>query len=153
MNGWDWQERFDPLTNSIYYYNKHNGRNTWDCPAIFQKHLVCTWDGLTGFKAATSVEILQHGTGPPITPTKKNTHVPEVGENGSVGGGSIGSGSGSGSLKSHMTDGQGLGGGHSLASQGSKGSGSLALTQNTPSGGVPSSPAPTRLEHSPSLTY
>ena len=59
MNGWDWQERFDPLTNSVFYYNKHNGRNTWDCPVIFQKHLVCTWDGLTGFRAATNVEVMQ----------------------------------------------------------------------------------------------
>ena len=169
MNGWDWQERFDPLTNSIYYYNKHNGRNTWDCPAIFQKHLLCTWDGLTGFKAATSVSILQYGTGPqatnrppPITPTKGHVQPQqETGENGSVGGGSIrsgggdslshhsGSGSGSGtsqvsgSLRSQVADGQGLGG-QSLGSQGSKGS--VALTQNPSPGGAPSSYAPTRLE-------
>ena len=59
MNGWDWQERFDPLTNSVFFYNRQNGRNTWDCPAIFQKHLICTWDGLIGFRSSTTSKLTQ----------------------------------------------------------------------------------------------
>ena len=44
-----WQEYFDPLTDSIWYYNPRNRRNVWDCPACFQHELVCTWDGFQSY--------------------------------------------------------------------------------------------------------
>lgn len=109
MNGWDWQERFDPLTNSVFYYNKHNGRNTWDCPAIFQKHLLCTWDGLTGFRAATSVEVTQFnpnkGKGNGVSPTKAGAGgVGGEGSAASTGGGDDDSSAHSGATGSVLSD-------------------------------------------------
>lgn len=40
-----WQEFYDPLTDSFWYYNKRNKRNTWECPLCFQRDMVCMWNG------------------------------------------------------------------------------------------------------------
>ncbi|RYG64650.1 hypothetical protein EON64_13530, partial [archaeon] len=44
-----WQELFDPLTQSFWYYNLHTRQNTWQVPFCFQKTLVCSWDGHATF--------------------------------------------------------------------------------------------------------
>eukprot|EP01031_Cornospumella_fuschlensis_P040384 gene40384-49216_t len=44
-----WQELFDPLTQSFWYYNLHTRQNTWQVPFCFQKSLVCSWDGHAAF--------------------------------------------------------------------------------------------------------
>lgn len=40
-----WQELFDPLTNSFWYFNLVTRQNTWVVPFCFQKDLICTWEG------------------------------------------------------------------------------------------------------------
>lgn len=43
--GYRWQEYFDPLTESFWYYNSVTKHNTWHVPLEFQKDLVCHWEG------------------------------------------------------------------------------------------------------------
>lgn len=40
-----WKEMFDPITFGFWYYNDHYSLNTWSCPLVLQKELVCKWDG------------------------------------------------------------------------------------------------------------
>lgn len=44
-----WYEYFDPLTESFWYYNRLNKRNTWEIPYCFQIDLVCNWNGYESF--------------------------------------------------------------------------------------------------------
>lgn len=49
-----WQEFFDTLTVSFWYYNRITKQNTWEVPFCFQDSLVCTWNGYASFGALTS---------------------------------------------------------------------------------------------------
>ena len=49
VNKQTWQEYFDPLTNSFWYYDPNTGLNTWSMPVVFQKEMVCMWDGFKEF--------------------------------------------------------------------------------------------------------
>lgn len=49
-----WQEYFDPLTNSFWYYNRTTRQNTWEVPLCFQESLICTWNGYQAFGALTT---------------------------------------------------------------------------------------------------
>lgn len=44
-----WKEYFDPLTNMFWYLNITNKLNTWQCPLVFQRDLICSWDGYQEF--------------------------------------------------------------------------------------------------------
>lgn len=48
-HGYFWQEYFDPLTASFWYFNRLTKHNTWQCPLVFQRSLVCAWEGHQGF--------------------------------------------------------------------------------------------------------
>ena len=47
--GYNWEELFDPLTESFWYFNKITKQNTWHCPLVFQKVLICSWEGFHAF--------------------------------------------------------------------------------------------------------
>jgi hypothetical protein len=47
-----WKEMFDSVTFGFWYYHEHYGMNTWNCPLILQKELVCRWDGYHKFGGA-----------------------------------------------------------------------------------------------------
>lgn len=49
-----WQEYFDPLSNSFWYYNRTTRQNTWEVPMCFQESLICTWNGYQSFGALTT---------------------------------------------------------------------------------------------------
>jgi hypothetical protein len=36
---------YDPITYGFWYYHEHYDLNTWNCPLVLQKELVCKWDG------------------------------------------------------------------------------------------------------------
>ena len=57
-----WQEFFDPLTDSIWYYNPRSRQNIWDCPACFQHELVCTWNGFQAYGGLPSQGPCRKGT-------------------------------------------------------------------------------------------
>lgn len=44
-----WKEMFDPLTNRFWYYQYKSRQNTYRCPLVFQKELVCRWRGYGQF--------------------------------------------------------------------------------------------------------
>lgn len=44
-----WKEYFDPLSDSFWYYNTTTKQNTWQCPLVFQKTLICPWLGYASF--------------------------------------------------------------------------------------------------------
>lgn len=44
-----WEEYWDPLTESFWYYNPKRRLNTWDVPACFQENLVCQWNGFQAY--------------------------------------------------------------------------------------------------------
>ena len=44
-----WKEMFDPVTNRFWYYQYKSGQNTYKCPLVFQKELVCRWQGYGSF--------------------------------------------------------------------------------------------------------
>ena len=48
-NGYHWTEYFDPLTDSFWYFNKATKQNTWHVPLVFQKDLICSWEGFHDF--------------------------------------------------------------------------------------------------------
>lgn len=44
-----WKEMYDPMTNRFWYYHYKTGQNTYKCPVVFQKELVCRWMGYGAF--------------------------------------------------------------------------------------------------------
>jgi hypothetical protein len=62
---YQWQECFDPMTNSFWYLNRENMLTTWDCPVPLQKELVCSWDDIryAAFRTATSAALTQYDEG------------------------------------------------------------------------------------------
>eukprot|EP00601_Ochromonadales_sp_CCMP2298_P030878 CAMPEP_0173329798 /NCGR_PEP_ID=MMETSP1144-20121109/2904_1 /TAXON_ID=483371 /ORGANISM="non described non described, Strain CCMP2298" /LENGTH=336 /DNA_ID=CAMNT_0014274425 /DNA_START=382 /DNA_END=1389 /DNA_ORIENTATION=+ len=60
--GYCWFEYFDPLSDSFWYYNSATKLNTWQVPLVFQKGLVCSWEGFKEFGGAlTSTSSTVHG--------------------------------------------------------------------------------------------
>lgn len=49
-----WSEYFDPMTEAFWYYERISQLSTWNPPLIFQKTLVCNWDGFHKFGGAKS---------------------------------------------------------------------------------------------------
>lgn len=49
-----WTEYFDPLSGGFWYFERRSNLSTWNCPLIFQKTLVCNWDGFEEFGGAPS---------------------------------------------------------------------------------------------------
>jgi hypothetical protein len=47
-----WKEMYDPITFGFWYYHRHYGLNTWNCPLVLQKELVCKWDGYQKYGGA-----------------------------------------------------------------------------------------------------
>ena len=44
-----WEEYWDPLTDSFWYFNPRLKLNTWDVPPCFQHELVCCWNGFQAY--------------------------------------------------------------------------------------------------------
>ena len=49
-----WTEYFDTLTEAFWYYQPASQLSTWNVPLVFQKTLVCNWDGFHKFGGALS---------------------------------------------------------------------------------------------------
>jgi hypothetical protein len=47
-----WREMYDPVTFGFWYYHQHYDLNTWNCPLVLQKELVCKWDGFQKYGGA-----------------------------------------------------------------------------------------------------
>ena len=51
-----WCEYFDSLTESFWYYNTLTKLNTWQVPLIFQKDLICSWNGYHEYGGAPHIK-------------------------------------------------------------------------------------------------
>ena len=44
-----YQEMYDPLTEAFWYFERRMQRSMWKCPLIFQRNLICSWEGYHAF--------------------------------------------------------------------------------------------------------
>jgi len=44
-----WREMYDPVTGGFWYYERKSKLNTWRCPLVLQKNLICPWMGFSSF--------------------------------------------------------------------------------------------------------
>lgn len=49
-----WKEYFDPMTEAFWYHEGKSNLSTWNVPLIFQKTLVCNWEGFHDYGGSTS---------------------------------------------------------------------------------------------------